>query len=254
MNDWAGKLAGAVARVAGLLHAADLAGVADPWSRPVSGRVMERAVRVGEYLIPHAQAAFYEMGCDPAVADARHVLAWVARRGGPFTRKECFDGTRSRFHEVKRLAPTLALLEDHRFLRKRPDPPRGPGHPASPTFDVNPFFLKGLHHAEGASERGPDAVLADSAVCASLPDARSSDVKSAGSRRRRGKVAVATVPGDRGLERTGDSNHLDSPDGQGGEMNAVHTIQTHRPAVLPERGTTGDGDSQGEEGFEEGVI
>ena len=41
--DWAGKLAGAAARIAGLLHAADLAGERDRWwNIPITVETMER--------------------------------------------------------------------------------------------------------------------------------------------------------------------------------------------------------------------
>jgi hypothetical protein len=138
--DWAGKLAGAVARVAGLLHAADHAGGPAPWSTPVPESTMGRAIAVGRYLVPHAHAAFAEMGADPAVADARHVLEWVRRRGADgFTRRECFEATKSRFGVVENLQAALDLLERHNYLRERAGAARpGRGRPPSATYDVNP--------------------------------------------------------------------------------------------------------------------
>jgi hypothetical protein len=143
MADWAGKLAGGVVRVAGLLHVSDHAGGPAPWSIPIPESTMRRAITIGEYLIPHARAAFAEMGCDPAVADARYVLEWIRRGGvGSFTRRDCFEGTKSRFGVVENLRPALDLLEAHNYLRERLVLARaGRGRPPSPTYDVNPAAL-----------------------------------------------------------------------------------------------------------------
>jgi hypothetical protein len=144
MADWGSKLAGAAARIAGLLHAADLAGLKEPWSVPIPAETMARAVQIGEYLIPHARAAFDLMGCDPTIADARYVLAWVRKHEAEsFTKRDCFEATKGRFKRVETLEPALRLLAKHGYIRERSIPGRhGPGRPASPVFDVNPETFK----------------------------------------------------------------------------------------------------------------
>jgi hypothetical protein len=67
MADWAGKLAGAVVRIAGLLHMAEHADDSAPWGHSISEATFIRAVRIGEYAIPHAQAAHALMGADPTI-------------------------------------------------------------------------------------------------------------------------------------------------------------------------------------------
>ena len=144
IGDWAGKLPGAVARLAGLLHASDLAGEGYPWEQPIPAATMERAVAIGRYLIPHAMAAFFAMGADPAIGDAVYVRAWIVRHGmRTVTRKECFDGTRGRFKKVEDLEVILQILEKHDVIRRRVAPARqGPGRPPSPSYDVNPAILR----------------------------------------------------------------------------------------------------------------
>jgi hypothetical protein len=144
LADWAGKLAGAVVRIAGLFHLADQAGKSSPWSVPIPAATMRRAIEVGEYLCPHARAAFAEMGADPAVADARYVLGWVRRHGtASFTRRDCFEGTKSRFVVVDNLTTALDLLAAHNYIRERPAASRaGRGRPPSPIYDVNPAALE----------------------------------------------------------------------------------------------------------------
>jgi Protein of unknown function (DUF3987) len=74
---WANKLAGAVARIAGILHLAAAAGGAAPGA--VSREAAESAIRIGrDYLLPHALAAFGLMGADPRVEEAKRVLTWLA--------------------------------------------------------------------------------------------------------------------------------------------------------------------------------
>ena len=102
---------------------------------------MGKAIEVARYLLPRARAAFALMGTDLAVADAGTILQWIKNQSTtPFTVRDVFEGTKGRFKKVSALAPGLALLEEHDHIRLQPAPEkRGPGRPASPTFDVNPY-------------------------------------------------------------------------------------------------------------------
>ena len=126
--DWAAKLIGTEARIAGLLHLATY--LRDGWGRQISDTTMRAALQVGEYYTAHAVAAFDHMGTDPLVEAARVLLRWIERqRPGRFTAREIFNGvSRSRFAKVGDLDAPLALLEDHGYIRRQPDPRgRGPG-------------------------------------------------------------------------------------------------------------------------------
>jgi putative DNA primase/helicase len=79
ISDWTGKLPGAVARIAALLELAEM-GLA---SQEVSQVAMERALRLGRLLIPHAQAAFGLLGTDAIDGDAAAILNGRARAGWP---------------------------------------------------------------------------------------------------------------------------------------------------------------------------
>lgn len=158
MTDWAGKLVGLVARLAGLLHMAKHCNDATPWSVPIAQETVEAAVRIGKYLIPHARTAFALMGADPAVEQAKQVLAWVRKQGlQSFSKRELFNGLRGRFHKVRDLDPVLLALVDHDFVRLiDTQPPGGPGRKPSPKFEVNPLVLKGnsAYCADSAVDRG----------------------------------------------------------------------------------------------------
>lgn len=141
---WAGKLDGAVVRIAGLLHLATH--LADGWSRPIDADTMHGAGRLGDYFTAHALAVFDAMGADPALARARLVLGWL--RTHPTTgvsRRELFNRLpRADFPTVADLDPALNLLEEHGWMRTEPPPPRTSrgGRPPSPRYQMHPALTQ----------------------------------------------------------------------------------------------------------------
>lgn len=75
--DWAGKYVGAVLRIAGLLHVAQNPELTD--FEELSVETMQNAVRIGEYFIAHAKAAFSLMGADPDAGYTRERPKAVGR-------------------------------------------------------------------------------------------------------------------------------------------------------------------------------
>jgi hypothetical protein len=114
----------------------------EPWEDEISGDTLDRAIRIGRYLIPHARAAFAEIGADPTVEEAKHVLRWIERKGmKSFTKREAFEGLKGRFHKVSELEPALDLLATHGFVREKEFPQRqGPGRKPSARYEVNPLM------------------------------------------------------------------------------------------------------------------
>ncbi len=138
--DWANKLTGAVARIAGILHVAEHADRdASEFSATVTGSTMTKAIDVGHYLLAHAVAAFAVMAADPAVDDARHVLAWLERRK-PRTVcvRDLYRAMEAQFPKAEAIEPALALLVDHGYLRQVETPAGRNGRPPSPKYDVHP--------------------------------------------------------------------------------------------------------------------
>ena len=157
--DWAGKLAGAAVRIAGLLHLAEH--VRGGWTRPISAHTMRSALVIARYLIDHALAVFDLMGADPLLSGARLALAWIERTGKAwtaqvgsqqsqlqpgsfqFSKRELFRALpRSNFSKVTDLDPVLDLLEAHGYIHPLPPPALGPsgGRPGSPLYEVTPFL------------------------------------------------------------------------------------------------------------------
>jgi hypothetical protein len=137
--DWATKLAGGIARMAGLLHLAHHPD--DAWRRPVSGDTMTGAVKLAGALTAHYRAATEAIGLDPTTEAARYLLGVIRRfRRAEFTVRELHMAvTRSRFPKVGDLAEPLALLVDHDWVALKEQPEHsGPGRKPSPTYRVNP--------------------------------------------------------------------------------------------------------------------
>jgi hypothetical protein len=145
ISDWAGKLVGAVARIAGLLHMATFADLDCPWQTPVSKDLVEGAILIGfSYMIPHAKAAFTEMGADTAVESARCILRWIDHTGATaFTKRDVHQGVKGSFKRVEELDIPLSVLEAHGYVRKMTVPKReGPGRKPSPAYEVNPLWIR----------------------------------------------------------------------------------------------------------------
>jgi replicative DNA helicase len=145
IQDWGGKLAGAVARIAGILHLLDHTDSPDPHTIPVALTIIERAIQIGHFLIPHALEAFGEMAVPSDETNARVVLEWIRKREAPqFTRKELHESLRGRaeFKKIEALQQPLDLLIQYGYIRfYTPPRKKGPGKPPGAAYQVNPHFL-----------------------------------------------------------------------------------------------------------------
>lgn len=157
---WAAKAAGAAVRIAGVLHSAECAGR----DRPVGGEIARETMRaavviVEDYLIPHALAAFAEMGADPNVSLASVLLDWlVARDVREISTRDAHRALRGqvRFREAEAVERAFVVLEQHAFVRRLVDPPReGPGRPPAARYAVSPMAGgHGQNTQNGQNPRG----------------------------------------------------------------------------------------------------
>ncbi|WP_051580871.1 YfjI family protein [Pseudonocardia acaciae] len=143
IGDWAGKLAGQTARLAGLLHIAEHP--TEPWKHQLTDTTITAAQRFGDYFTAHALTVFDQLGTDPRIDDARHLLAWIERtRPARFTRREIYRQNRGgRFSTVTDIDPALAVLEDHGHIRLQPPERGGRGRTPSPVYLVHPTHQEG---------------------------------------------------------------------------------------------------------------
>jgi hypothetical protein len=143
LADWGSKWVGSIVRIAGLLHLADHVG--DGWDRPIEAETIDRAAQIGRYFAAHAMAAFDDMGADPEVEAARHILGWAERTETErFTKRDLFSAMpRGRFKKASDLDAPLNLLTSHGYLLAEPQPERrGSGRKPSPIWMVHPDVIR----------------------------------------------------------------------------------------------------------------
>ncbi len=150
MGDWAGKLVGAVCRIAGIFHGLTYASSGNPAQTQIDAETMLGAIAIGEYLIPHAKAAFFEMGADPSIDIARRILDWVSSEQiSEFTRREVFNSLRGGIQKVKELDEPLQMLINHGYIREIPQEHKGPGRKPSQKYKINLLWLAhNTHNAQ----------------------------------------------------------------------------------------------------------
>ncbi|CAM5455523.1 hypothetical protein SAVIM338S_02869 [Streptomyces avidinii] len=137
--NWAGKLAGAVVRMAALLHLAEH--LEGGHTKPVTEATMRAAITLGEYFTAHALGVFDVMGADPTVGRARSVLELLrTQQWGEVSKRDLMvKVSRSEFPTVADLEPALDLLEEHGYLRAQPVVRAGGrGRPPSPRYLIHP--------------------------------------------------------------------------------------------------------------------
>jgi len=136
LAEWGSKLAGAMLRIAGLLH---VASETEAFRTPISAATLAQAVRIGTYFAEHARAALGLLG-ESDTGDASYLLDYLARKDiTEFTiRSLHVELPRGRFATVEDVTAAVAVLDDHGYVRARPQPERRPGRPPSPGYDVHP--------------------------------------------------------------------------------------------------------------------
>ncbi len=140
IRDWASKLAGAVARIAGNLHLVEHSSEPMPWAASISPETVAAACEIGYYLIPHALAAFGQIQADPRMTLAKRLLRWIEKNDlRKFSGRECHQAHRQSVSQDD-LLPGLDLLVERGYLRVRKTAiSAGRGRPKSPVYEVNPY-------------------------------------------------------------------------------------------------------------------
>ena len=139
VRDWAGKLPGAAARIAGLLHCAG--NPHEPWTVPVSLGTMTTALDLAAVFADHALIAFDLMGADTSLDEARKVWRWIERnRLESFSKRDCHNALQGSFKRVKELEEPLIVLIERNYIQAETKPTGGR---PSIIYRVNPEIIKG---------------------------------------------------------------------------------------------------------------
>lgn len=141
IRDWASKLPGAIARIAGLIHVTKLSGLIQ--TNIISQTDVRAAIKIGHSLAEHALAVFDLMGADSQTEGARIILSWIKRNKLiEFSFRDCHYAHKSRFKRAPDMFPSIEILEERHFIRER-DREKVAYRP-SRKFDVNPQLYEEL--------------------------------------------------------------------------------------------------------------
>lgn len=152
LRDWGGKYAGAVARIAGMLHLGKHGAERGPRAAVERATVLD-AKQFGEYFKACAVNAFAEMRSDPDIDDAVYLMERIVALGNrDMSERDLFTlCSRSRFKKVRDMEPALKRLEDHSFIAWLPTPKPTGGRPASRRFMVHPLAAKAAQHTQAGA-------------------------------------------------------------------------------------------------------
>ena len=145
MTGWAGKLAGAIARIAGGLHLARDSCAPDPWQEPIGAETMQAAIALADFYAAHAERVYGAFGGSPESGTALRVLDWIKQNDlDSFSERDLYRALGMRKAEA---VAALGLLEETGHVRAAADleaeSQRGPGRKSSPAWEVDPALLGG---------------------------------------------------------------------------------------------------------------
>ncbi len=139
ITDWSGKLPGATARLAGLLHCVQHQ--EQPWSQQIDIDTMKQALGLGAIFSSHALKVFNLMGCDKSLEGARKVWRWIERgRFKSFKKNDIYNALKGSFPRVADIEPCLDVLEERNYIASYKE--KKVGRPTI-TYTVHPDFTKG---------------------------------------------------------------------------------------------------------------
>jgi hypothetical protein len=117
MGDWAGKVCGTMARLAGLIHCiASFERGGDPTAEPITKEEAESGAALARFFMAHTKAIYMEQAEPQSEADARYLLRRI--REEPTVSRSAL-GEKTRRYRIGKfsLDDTLKLLEERGHVR-----------------------------------------------------------------------------------------------------------------------------------------
>ena len=135
---WAGKLRGAVLRIAGIMQL-----IEDNFAGAVNAEKIQSAISIGDYLTNHARAVFQTMDFDMDFHLAYRILKWIERNSlSEFSVSEVFTALKtSQANNIDDFRQALERLVTHNYLKLSKE--KTQGRPVEKYY-VNPEFKKYL--------------------------------------------------------------------------------------------------------------
>lgn len=137
ITDWAGKLAGNIARIAGILHIMRFRRNA-PEKIPIGIEDMKSAVKIGHCLINHALKVFDMSNLESPEQKSKAVFYWFYNQGiRKFTSHEFLRAKRG--FDKKTFEEGAKILIENEIIKKNKSSKTGKGRP-SEVYYVNPYI------------------------------------------------------------------------------------------------------------------
>lgn len=132
---FAGKLHGAIIRIAGILHL--IGGHAD--NQLISYDTLRNAISIGRYFLKHAKMAYQLMGADKQLQDAKYILRQLEKQEVmEITRYEVFRLCRGRFKKDEDMTSAFELLNEYGYIKEVETEYKGAGRKPSKKYNINP--------------------------------------------------------------------------------------------------------------------
>ncbi len=139
LKDWGSKLAGSVARIAGLLYYAEH-GIKAP-NIPISVNIVRASCVIGAYYKEHALAVFDLMDMDKRIESAKKILGYLENH-----QVKTFKGRdvlrHTNLKTMNDVNPGLSVLIERGYIREARESYSGTGRPEAITYEVNPKILE----------------------------------------------------------------------------------------------------------------
>ena len=131
MKDWGSKLAGAVARIAGLLHYAEHGLQAT--NKQISVNVVNASAAIGAYYREHALSTFGLMRENPEIESAKRILEYIMHhKPDRFTGRDVLRH-KNALKTMAEVTPGIKLLLERNYIKENEEI-------KAATFEVNPII------------------------------------------------------------------------------------------------------------------
>jgi|GEM_PF-313679 len=143
IKEWGNKLKGFTARLAGVLHMANITDTLNRKPNVICRSEMQKAINLSEYFAGHAIVAYGLLGSSGSLSTAQMLWEQIMRQHHlNFSKRELHQSVKSRYKSSD-IEEGLNVLEEWGYIRKiYQEPSEGRGRPPSPRYESNPLALE----------------------------------------------------------------------------------------------------------------
>jgi len=139
IREWAAKCVGTCLRIAGILHCAKYKTAPD--KALVLAGTMKNAVKITEYFIEHAKYAYFLMGADKILQNAKYILRRLEKQPERELTESQIHHLCRKFKKQYEMRPSLELLAEHGYMKLRSYSAPTGGRPRGKCYILNPLYF-----------------------------------------------------------------------------------------------------------------